>query len=182
MMNGRSFFAFLLIGIVFTCGCATYTPTEQKISDDDLYLQSLNDFVTAFASTNLQQSNAQFSKEQMGFAEWKIRATTYHNRVSSLKVSSNFEFSKNSFLQSLSDLEAIADFQLTHSSDEQMRFVVNPSSMTAAQKQEYNDGAMHNQNFGLFYVKTFDNNVCMAAENKYTNVTAMCKAIQTHTK
>jgi hypothetical protein len=142
----------------------------------------LNDFVTTLTTTQAQQSNAQFSEEEMGAAELKIRATTYYNRVLPLKVSPNLEFSKNSFLQSLKDLEAVADFELSHSSDEQVRFALRPSSMTAAQKQEYIDFASHNQNFALFLIKAFDVNVCAAAEGKYTNITTGCKSNQAHSK
>lgn len=171
-----------LIGLIITAGCTQGTSSIVPVnSDDDLYLQSLEDCIST-SQPIPQPSSAQFSQEQMAMAELKIRSTTYYNRVTPLKVSSKLEYSKTSFLQMLKEEEAIADFELSHSSDEQLRFAGYPSSMTAVQKQEYTDAALHNQNIGLFLIKTFDSNVCTAATGKYTNITLMCDALSKMTK
>jgi outer membrane murein-binding lipoprotein Lpp len=170
----------VVIGTCFLCGCLNQSQSVQQISDDDLYMKTLDDFITT--SNQQQQTTAQFNQEQMGAAELKIRSTTYYNRVLSLKVSSKFEFSRTSFLQSLKETEAIADFMLSHSSEERMKFALVPSSFTAAQKQEYIDAVQHNQNFGLFFIKTFDSNICSAENEKYVNITRMCKSVQSMTK
>jgi hypothetical protein len=164
----------VVIGTCFFCGCVNQSQSGQQISDDDLYLKNLDDFVSTSNSNQQQQTTAQFNQEQMGAAELKIRSTTYYNRISGLKVSSQYEFSRTSFLQSLKEIEAVADFMLSHSSEERMKFAGMPSSFTAAQKQEYIDAAQHNQNFGLFLIKTFDSNICSAASEKYTNITIVC--------
>lgn len=182
IMDRNKFLGFLIILLMLTCGCVGTTPAEQKISDDDLYLQSLEDYIVALSMTQSQQSNSQFTAQQIGAAELKIRSSTYINRVTPLKVSSKFDSSKTSFLQSLKDQEALGDFLLAHSSEEQGRFAVNPSSMTAAQKQEYANAAQHNQNYALFLIKAFDTNVCSAAMGKYTNITGVCGANQAHLK
>ena len=170
----------VVIGVFLSSGCVNQSQPVQQISDDDLYMKNLDEFVAA--SNQQQQTTDQFTQDQMGAAELKIRSTTYYNRISGLKVSSQYEFSRTSFLQSLKEIEAVADFMLSHSSEERMKFAGMPSSFTAAQKQEYSDAVQHNQNFGLFLIKTFDSNVCSAASEKYANITGMCKSVQSKTK
>jgi len=170
------------IGVCLMCGCVNQSQSVQQISDDDIYMKNLDDFLSTSNSNQQQQTSNQFTQEQMSVAELKIRSTSYYNRISGLKVSSQYEFSRTSFLQSLKEIEAVADFMLSHSSEERMKFAGMPSSFTAAQKQEYIDAAQHNQNFAVFLVKTFDSNVCSAASEKYANITGMCKSMQSTTK
>jgi hypothetical protein len=171
-----------LIFLILVGGCVTNSPSEQKKSDDDLYLQSLDDFVVLSNSPHQQQSTQQFSQEQMDVTDLQIRSTIFYNRVLPLKVSPNLEYSKTSFLQFLQTSKGMADFLLSHSSEERMRFATIPSSYTAEQKQEYVDFEQNSQKFGLFLTKTFDSNVCSAAEGKNSNVTKMCKEFATGNK
>jgi hypothetical protein len=172
--------SIIVIVVCFFCGCVGQSQSVQQVSDDDRYMKNLDEFVST--SNQQQQTTAQFSQEQMGAAELKLRSTTFYNRVAPLKVSSKYDFSKNSFLQSLKETDAVANFMLSHSSEEQMKFALMPSSFTAAQKQEYIDAAQHNQNFGLFLIKTFDFNVCSTENEKYTNLTKACKVFQSMKK
>jgi hypothetical protein len=64
-------------------------------------------------------------------------------------------------------MEAVSDYLLN-----------NPDPFD---KNLYLEGEKHNQNFGLFLIKTFDSNVCSAASEKYADVTRMCKSVQSMT-
>ena len=176
------FLLLFLIGIICISDCVGNSPVETKLSDDDLYLQSLEEFIITTGSMQSQQANAQFSKEDMVWAEYKIRAASYYNRVSPLKVSSQFEFSKTSFLQSVKSLEGIADFMLKHPREEQYRYAgTSAENLPSSIRQDYIEAGQNNQNFPLFLIKTFDTNVCSAAEGKYTNITAFCKTVHEYT-
>lgn len=164
-------------------GCVTNLPSESKPSDDDLYLQTLEEFVTTIGSMQTQQANAQFSKDDMVWADMKIRAVSYHTRVSPLKVSSQFELSKTSFLQSVKSMEGLADFMLKYPREEQLKYALtSPDNLPSSIRQDYLDANKNNQNFGLFLIKTFDANVCSAAAGKYSNITAFCNTVQQNAK
>jgi hypothetical protein len=168
-MKAIKILGFSIIFFILVCGCAGNSASEQKkqtISDDDLFLQSLNDFSSA-SSPAQQQLNVQFAQKQVIAAQLKNRSTTAYTRISPLNVSSKFEPSKTSILQALKEGEALADFYLNSSSDEQS---------TAAGKAQYTKAQTHRQNFLLSLVSTFDSDVCSAAGNTYTNVTAACSS------
>jgi hypothetical protein len=151
----------IIIGVCFICGCVNQSQPVQQVSDDDLYIKDLIDFVTT--SDQQQPTSDQFNQNQMGGAKLKILSTTYYDRIVALKVSPKYEFSKNSFLQCLKEMEAVSDYLLS-----------NPDPFDRAR---YLEGEKHNQKFGLFLIKTFDSNVCSVEnEKKYTNITKVCKS------
>lgn len=179
-MSRYALFSLLfLMGIICISGCVATSSVDTKPSDDDLYLQSLEEFLTTSGSPSSQQGNAQFSKDDMVWAEYKIRSASYYNRVSPLKVSSQFELSKTSFLLSVNSMEGLADFMLKHPRDEQLRYAgMSAENLPGSIRQDYMEFQQNNQNFALFLIKTFDTNVCSAAQGKYSNITAFCKTVQ----
>jgi hypothetical protein len=151
----------VVIGVCLICGCVNQSQPVQQVSDDDLYIKDLIDFVTT--SDQQQPTSDQFTQDQLGGAKLKIQSTTYYDRVVALKVSPKYEFSKKSFLQCLKEMEAISEYLLN-----------KPDSMDM---DRYLEAEKHNQNFGLFLIKTFDSNVCSVEnEKKYTNITKVCKS------
>jgi len=199
-MNARTILAFSIVFTLLVCGCtvnnaiehtnnsseqtnnsleSTNNVSKQTNSDDDLYLKSLDDYVSSFQPVT-QQSTNQFSQEEMVMAELKIQSTTFSERVAPLKVSSKFEFSKNSFLQSMKETELYSDFILSHYA--KISTAENWDSLTAEEQQEIEDANIHQQNSGLFLIKAYDSNVCSAAGEKYANVTLMCNAFSRMTQ
>jgi hypothetical protein len=164
------FLGFSIVFILVICGFVGGSPSEQILSDDDLFLQVLDDFsFSTFSSPN--NLNPPESLAAVGI---KIRATSFQERVKPLKVSSKFEKSKAAFLQLLTEQEAVADFLLDYSPQEQ----VNMAAGTTAQKKEYREFEKHGRDLKIFSAKAFDSAVCTAAGEDYPNVTAACKNIR----
>jgi hypothetical protein len=177
MTKSKFFFTILLIVTILICGCTVGNPIEKKISDDDLYLQALNDY--SIESSLVQESSSQFSREQVAGTKMKIKATAYYNKISELKVSSKFEQSKTSFLQALKKEEAMADYMMTMSEEMKLKNMQNSMSNTIPPNDlaKLSEFQTNTQNYVLFSMNAFDSNLCSAAGDKYPNITKICKSV-----
>jgi hypothetical protein len=170
-MKAIKILGFSIISLIFVCGCAGNNPPVQKYSDDELYLQSLNDFA-ALSDTAQPQAGTQSAQEHAIAAELKNRSTLFYTKVAPLNVSSKFEHSKTSFLQALQEGDAVADFYLSSPPDGQDKSFKG-RALTAAQ---HTDANTHNQNFLVSLITAYDPDVCSAANETYSNITAACKS------
>jgi hypothetical protein len=173
-MKAMKILGFSIISLIMVCGCVGNGPPVQKISDDDLYLQNLNDYASLSDAAQPQSGN-QFTQEQVIATELKNRSTLFYNRVTPLTVSSKFENSKTSFLQALKEGDALADYYLSLPSDGRSK-IARVNSLTAAEKAQYMEASDHDQKFLLFLISAYDSNVCSAAGDTYTNITTACKS------
>jgi hypothetical protein len=174
MMNIKIIFVFPIVFAILMSGCVT----SNKISDDEVYLESLEEFLSQnnqIYYSYYQQAGHSAPPEQVQKyeADMKILSTTFYNRVAPLKVSSKFEFSKNSFLQALKERETVADFLVSHPEDP----LLVMGSLTEEEKTQYFEANKHNENYSKFFPNTFDGNVCFAARVNYLNITFMCKQL-----
>jgi len=168
----------LFIGVFLTAGCTQGTPSTNTVkSDDDLYLKSLDDFFLDYISiASKYKSASQLSDHQRFAADLKSLTITYQDRVSALTVSPKFELSRNSFLQAMKELESTADYMLSTT------YGKSVLDMSPSEKALQDEDQRHIKNFGLFLTNTYDSNVCLAAGDKYLNITNGCKEISKTTK
>jgi hypothetical protein len=175
-------FTLVVAGLILTAGCTQGTSSiVQENFDDDNYLTILNEYVSTQPAPEL--TDALFVEEIMAMDELlamdelKIRSVSYSTRVGRLNVSSQFEYSKNSFLQALKGSDAVADYLSSHSLDERRR-LGRKEFHTAAEKAEYEEFVQNGNEKEIFFMKTFDSSVCSAGRN-FVNITEMCNKFST---
>jgi hypothetical protein len=170
-MNVKIILGFVMVFMILICGCLASNKKDNNISDDELYLKNLDDFLYQFNQTFQRGS---FS-EEMWAADVKILTIVYSNKVDALKVSPEFENSKNSFLQSMTEMGAFADFMMstTYKKIIEKRNAGEPYS--TEEEQLGREADQHSQNMALYFGKALDPNVCSLASSKYENLAASCK-------
>ena len=172
----------LLLLVMMSAGCTQGTsfttpanPLSSEKSDDDLYLQSLDDYISVMLTPQPSSSSDSSTHSQM--VDQKIKSESYYNRIASLKVSPKLDYSKTAFLQSLKDSEAVADYVLSMSEKDLMRISRGNSDTTATEKAQYSAMVQHLNNKDLFFRNAIDTNVCVLKNEKYPNISFMCNAI-----
>lgn len=163
-----TFIISLIFIVILICGCVS----NNKISDDEQYLKNLDDYFSQYSQT--VQNDKSSSMEKYA-ADTKILSVTYYNRMVMLNVSPQFELSKNSFLQSMKEMEAISDIMLSPAY-KKMTDHDNIEQISPAEINQAREFSQHDQNIQLYWLKTFDSNVCSAANGKYANVTLLCES------
>jgi hypothetical protein len=177
-MNVKIILGFVMVFMILICGCLTSNQKENNISDDELYLKNLDEFLYQYNQTAMKMSidvEKRAADEKIFVADMKTLSIIYYNKVDALKVSPKFENSKNSFLQSMKEIGAFADFRGTpaYKIIIEKRFAGEPLSTEEEQLgREFNQ---HEKNMVLYFSKALDSNVCSLAIGKYENLAASCK-------
>jgi len=165
-MNVKIFPSITIIFMILICGCST----NNQNSHDDLYLKNLNEFSGQY--NQIVSSNPQpeypFLQLKKKAADFESLSTTYYDNVAALNVSPEFTVSRNSFLQSMNELESVSVYILNPSYKEMSDDMSELERLEALGQDE------HLNNFRDTLIGTYDPNVCSAAKEKYVNITQMC--------
>lgn len=167
IMDVSKILGALIIFFTFTSGCFVFTPSELLKTDDDHYLQCLEDYTSSEIFSFLQfRANETSTKEYLW--DMQLNFASAQDCVTPLKVSSNLQPSKKSFLQSLEEGEGFTLLSLTSdtfTTEEKAKIVEDHTSK-------------HMENHLIFLYNAYDSNVCTAAGEKYSNIALVCKNIQ----
>jgi ABC-type transport system involved in multi-copper enzyme maturation permease subunit len=160
------FFIFV-IAVCFICGCVNQSLPSISKSDDDVYIENLENFFIQYNESMNRIVNSQDSatlKTYKNAADMKILSKTYYDRIVPLKVSSKLELSKNSFLQYLTEMGIVSDLQMNAPST----FSINPEEQK------------HSCSAGMFLIKTFDSELCPVLTEKKSNLLPLCNMNEVH--
>jgi hypothetical protein len=151
-------FIVLLVAILITAGCVNLSLPSISKSNDDTYIENLeNFFIQQNESVNriFNGQDLTLSKSQEYAADMKILSKTYYDRIQPLKVSSKLELSKNSFLQYLTEIGIISEIQM------------NTTSLLPINQEEQK----HSDFSRIYLQKTFNSELfSVMAEKKITIV------------
>lgn len=171
-MNVKIIPGFVIVFMILICGCLTSSQKENTISNDELYLINLDDFVYQF---NQSGQRSMPVSEVNWAAEMKLLSILYYNKVDALKVSPEFVNSKNSFLQCMKEMGAFADFMLSPPYKKIIEKRNAGEQFSTEEKKLGEEADQHYLNMELYWRKAFDPNVCSLARGKYENLTGLCK-------
>ena len=172
-MDVKTILTFSIISALFLCGCVKIEDT----SDDAKYLQNVDIYLhrSSWWGEPIQSPNETENSTIQIEKYWagkKNEAVAAYNTIVPLKVSPKYENSKNAFLQTMKEIEAISDYLSSPLS--QWEDGVNPSQEQIDAKI---DATRHFENVTKNGQKIMDSNVCSVKCNKYDNLTIICNEI-----
>ena len=157
----------IIIGVCFICGCVTQSLPSISKSDDDVYIENLENFLIQQNESLHRIMDSQDSTSLKSYkhaADMKILSKTYYDRIVPLKVSSKLELSKNSFLQYLTEMGIVSDFQM------------NATSIFDINQEEQKHGCYA----GMYFLKTYDSELCSVLTEKKSNLLPLCNMKDVH--
>jgi hypothetical protein len=167
-----------IIFLTFTSGCLVFSPSELLKTDDDHYLQCLEDY-TSSEKTSFLQFRANTISAVDYLWDMQLNFASSQDCVTPLKVSSNLQPSKKSFLQSLTEGEEYTLLSQFPPTIDENNLTTGDTLLTKEKAKIVEDETRkHMENHLIFLLNTYDSNVCTAAGEKYSNIALVCKNIQ----
>ncbi len=146
--------------VCFICGCVNQSQSSILKSDDDIYFENLENYLIQQNESMhriMDSMDSTSTKSYKYAADVKILSKTYYDRIAPLKVSSKLELSKNSFLQYLTEMGIVSEIQM------------NATSLSFNQEEQ-----KHSCYAGMYFLKTFDSEVCSVLEQKKSILLPLC--------
>jgi hypothetical protein len=170
MMDAETIFAFFIIIALLACGCST----NNTMTDNDRYLKDLEEYTSQLNQTESVYQGSSAAPPGNYAADMKNLSATWYDKVAGLNVTPEFALSKKSFLQTMKEWEAIADFMMSPAY-KNVTGVQSAGSLSEVEKEQIHEFNRHTQTAGLLRGKIFNPDVCSAGKEKYENLTRMCQ-------